>query len=163
MNYLQALFKTCLTGIFAGIMLQPIAARAQLCSFLSPIGGSGNTTVVKRVGAPKLSPIGIALGRTNWNTDFAVNQAFSNYKLFFTAQSTEKARYPVQAFLKFSDGTNLQVVNELITPPMGSGAMFGPFNAVQGKTVSQINFKIGASADPGSTGFSYRISVQGCN
>ena len=68
----------------------------------------------------------------------------------------------MQAYLKFSDGTNLQVVNELITPPMGSGAMFGPFAAVQGKTVSQVNFKIGASADPGSTGFSYRISVQGC-
>ena len=106
-------------------MLQPIAVRAQLCSFISPIGGSGNTTVVKRVGAPKLSPIGIALGRTNWNTDFAVNQAFSNYKLFFTAQSTEKARYPVQAFLKFSDGTNLQVVNELITPPM----VLGPYRS----------------------------------
>jgi hypothetical protein len=53
-------------------------------------------------------------------------------------------------------------VNELITPPIGSGAMFGPFTAVQGKTISQVNFKIGASADPGSTGFSYRISVQGC-
>jgi hypothetical protein len=139
------------------------AVNAQTCRFLTPIGGSGSSIVVKRVGPPKVSPIGIVLGRTNWNTDFAVNQPFNSYKLFFTAQSTEKARYPIQAFLKFSDGTNLQVVNELIVPPIGTGAMFGPFSSVQGKTVSQVNFKIGASADPGSTGFSYRISVQGCN
>jgi hypothetical protein len=26
-----------------------------------------------------------------------------------------------------------------------------------------MNFKVGASSDPGSLGFSYRISVQGCN
>jgi hypothetical protein len=35
--------------------------------------------------------------------------------------------------------------------------------AVPGKTVSQVNFKIGASADQAATGFTYRISVQGCN
>jgi hypothetical protein len=149
-------------GALLGIFTSANASFAQSCNFLMPIGGSGGTTVVKRVGAPKVSPIGLALGRTNWNTDFAVNKAYNTYKLYFTAQSTEAARYPVQAYLKFSDGTNLQVVNELITPPIGSGAMFGPFAAVQGKTISQVNFKIGASADPGSTGFSYRISVQGC-
>jgi hypothetical protein len=69
----------------------------------------------------------------------------------------------VQAYLKFSDGSNLQVVNELMTPPIGKGAMFGPFPATPGKSVSQVNVKIGASNDPGSTGFSYRISVQGRN
>ncbi|MFZ0408483.1 MAG: hypothetical protein WAM11_10285 [Cyanobium sp.] len=135
-----------------------------VCTFLMPIGGSGTSTIVsKSVGHPKLSPFSMALGRTNWNTDFAVNQPYNSYKFFFTANSSDpNAKYPVQAYMKFSDGTSLQVVNEVMNPPMGTGRMFGPFVAVPGKQASQMNFKVGASADPGAVGFSYRISVQGC-
>ena len=48
-------------------------------------------------------------------------------------------------------------------PPTGTGAQFGPFSPPSGKAVCQVNFKIGANKDPRGTGFSYRISVQGCN
>ena len=82
--------------------------------------------------------------------------------MFFTADSTDSASYPIQAFLKFSDGSNLQVVDEPMQPPLGTGKMFGPFQQVAGKSVSQVNFRIGANNDPKATGFSYRISVQGC-
>ena len=71
--------------------------------------------------------------------------------------------YPIEAFLKFSDGSNLKVVDEQLQPPLGTGRMFGPFSQVQGKSISQVNFKVGANKDPKATGFSYRISVQGCN
>ena len=136
--------------------LAPAAEAA--CTFLPPVGGNGTSNIVtKRVGKPKL------IGRTNWNTDFAVNGPYRSYKLFFTADSTASGTYPVEAFLKFTDGSNLRVVQESMTPPIGKGRMFGPFTAPQGKTVSQINFKIGTGSDPNSTGFSYRISVQGCN
>jgi|AACY02.3.fsa_nt_gi hypothetical protein len=136
--------------------LAPAAKAA--CTFLPPVGGNGTSNIVtKRVGKPKL------IGRTNWNTDFAVNGPYRSYKLFFTADSTASGTYPVEAFLKFTDGSNLRVVQESMTPPIGKGRMFGPFTAPQGKTVSQINFKIGTGSDPNSTGFSYRISVQGCN
>jgi hypothetical protein len=40
--------------------------------------------------------------------------------------------------------------------------MFGPFPAIAGKQAIQMNFKVGASSDPAALGFSYRISVQGC-
>ena len=151
-----------------GAVLMAVAAAAapglaSPCQFLTPIGGDGSTTVIKRVGGPKLSPVGMVLGRTNWNTDFAVSKPFRSYKLFFTAQSTEQATYPIEAFLKFSDGTNLQVVNDLMKPPIGKGTMFGPFYPPRGKAVSQVNFKVGATKAPGASGFSYRISVQGCN
>jgi hypothetical protein len=53
--------------------------------------------------------------------------------------------------------------SETISPPIGTGKEYGPFPAVPGKQASQMNFKIGASSDPGALGFSYRISVQGCN
>lgn len=135
------------------------ARAAENCVFLKPIGGDGASPVVsKSVGAGKL------LGKPNWNTDFIVDHPFRNYKFFFTANSSDtKAKYPVEGFMKFSDGTSLKVINETMNPPIGTGRMFGPFQAVPGKQASQMNFKVGASSDPGSLGFSYRISVQGCH
>jgi hypothetical protein len=149
-------------GLFS---LSAVAAEAApVCTFLTPIGGNGQPVVLKSVGAPKVTPLGMAIGRTNWNTDFLVDRPYTSYRFFFTAVSSDpNARYPVQAWMKFSDGSSLQVVNELMAPPMGTGRMFGPFPAVPGKLASQMNVKVGASKDPGSTGFSYRISVQGCN
>ena len=147
-------------GLVMASLLTPRAAIVK-CEFLMPIGGDGNKIVKKRVERPK-GLMGSAFGRTNWNTDFAVNQPYRNYKLFFTADSTDSASYPIQAFLKFSDGSNLQVVNESMRPPMGTGKMFGPIQTIPGKAVSQVNFKVGTAKDPGATGFSYRISVQGC-
>ena len=132
---------------------------AETCTFLAPIGGNGVSPVVsKSVGRGKL------LGRTNWNTDFIVNRPYSSYKFFFTANSSDpNAQYPVEGYMKFSDGTNLRVIDTQMSPPIGTGRMFGPFPAVPGKQASQMNFKVGASSDPNALGFSYRISVQGCN
>ena len=131
---------------------------APRCRFLAPIGGDGTSNiVVKQVQRPKL------LGRANWNTDFIVDRPYLSYKFFFTAISSDpNATYPVEGFMKFSDGSTLQVINERMNPPVGTGRMFGPFAAVPGKQASQMNFKVGTSDDPGATGFSYRISVQGC-
>ncbi|MCP9809362.1 hypothetical protein KBY58_07935 [Cyanobium sp. HWJ4-Hawea] len=139
-------------------IIDPLAGVAGPCSFLQPIGGNGSSPIVaKAVGRGKL------IGQTNWNTDFFVTQPYSSYKFFFTANSSDpNAQYPVEAYMKFSDGSNLQVVNTLMNPPMGTGKMFGPFPSIPGKQTSQMNFKVGASNDPGALGFSYRISVQGC-
>ena len=140
------------------------ADAAQRCTFLQPIGGDGTTPIVsKRVQRPRISPLGMVLGQTNWNTDFIVDQPYTSFQFFFTANSSDPgARYPVEGFMKFSDGSSLQVINELMSPPIGTGRKFGPFPAIPGKQASQMNFKVGTSSDPGSTGFSYRISVQGC-
>ena len=96
-------------GLVMASVLTPQSAIAK-CEFLMPIGGDGNKIVKKRVERPK-GLIGSAFGRTNWNTDFAVNQPYRNYKLFFTADSTDSASYPIQAFLKFSDGSNLSLIH----------------------------------------------------
>ncbi|MEB3255029.1 MAG: hypothetical protein VKJ05_01445 [Synechococcaceae cyanobacterium] len=133
------------------------AARAQTCQFLAPVGGNGETNIVT-----KTISVGNPLGRPNWNTDFFVTQPYSFYKLFFTANSSVSATYPIQAYLKFTDGSSLQVVNEKFAPQLGTGRHW-TIEAVPGKTVSQVNFKIGASSDQAATGFTYRISVQGCN
>lgn len=146
------------TGLGAALPL-PAVQAAELCVFLQPIGATGTTPIVsKRVGRGKL------IGKANWNTDFVVDKPYSRYKLFFTANSSDpSAKYPVTGFMKFSDGTSLQLFNETISPPIGTGRMYGPFPSVPGKQVSQMNFKIGASNDPEALGFSYRISVQGCD
>ena len=134
------------------------AGAAPTCTFLQPVGGNGSSPIVsKSVGRGKL------IGKTNWNTDFFITQPFASYKFFFTANSSVSATYPIQGYLKFTDGSSLQVINESFAPQMGTGRMWGPFPAIPGKTVSQLNFKIGASADQAATGFTYRISTMGCN
>ena len=134
------------------------ASAAPTCTFLQPVGGNGTSPIVsKSVGRGKL------IGNTNWNTDFFVTQPYTSYKFFFTANSSVSATYPIQGYLKFTDGSSLQVINESFAPQMGTGRMWGPFPAIPGKTVSQLNFKIGASADQAATGFTYRISTMGCN
>ena len=156
-----------LSAVLMGLSL-PMPAAAERCSFLMPLGGNGTGSdphiVRKKVERPK-GLIGNALGRTNWNTDFVVAQPSRRFKLFFTADSTdgEPGSYPIEAYLKFADGSNMKVVDQSMKPPTGTGARFGPFTLPAGKAVSQVNFKIGANKDPRGTGFSYRISVQGCN
>jgi hypothetical protein len=146
-----------------GALAFSASAHAQTCEFLTPVGGDGVTNIVtKTIGLPKMTPIGMIAGKTNWNTDFFVTKPYSSYKFFFTADSSVSATYPIQGFLKFSDGSNLKVINESFTPQIGTGRMFGPFPAVPGKSVSQLNFKIGTTSDLAATGFTYRISTQGC-
>lgn len=142
----------------ASVVLAGSASRAETCTFLQPIGGDGTTPIVsKSVGRAKL------FGKTNWDTDFVVDQPYRSYKFFFTANSSDaNAQYPVEGYMKFTDGSNLQVINTTMNPPIGKGQEFGPFSVVPGKQASQMNFKVGASSDPGALGFSYRISVQGC-
>jgi hypothetical protein len=134
----------------------PGAATAQ-CRFLMPIGGGGEPTVEKRISADRL------VGSTNWNTDFAVDRSFSSYRVNFRSVSTGRGTFPLAVFLRFTDGTNLQVVNDNLTLDPQQQRLLGPFPAVPGKRTSKVNVRVGSSAMPGSTGFSYRVSVEGCN
>ena len=145
-----------LVGLALCSGLTPAPARAGSCEFLSPVGGDGVSPIVT-----KSISMGNPLGRPNWNTDFYVTKPFSSYKLFFTADSSVSATYPVQAYLKFTDGSNLQVFNADIAPEPGTGGgKLVP--AVPGKQVSQVNIKVGSGANMAATGFTYRLSVQGC-
>jgi hypothetical protein len=141
----------------AGLVCSGPEAWAGSCRFLAPVGGDGTSAVVTKTISP-----GNPLGRPNWNTDFFVTSPYRFYKLFFTADSSVKATYPVQAYLKFTDGSSLQVFNGNITPQPGTGG--GQMvQSVPGKQVSQVNIKVGSTANMAATGFTYRISVQGCN
>ena len=74
-----------------GLLLMPLQANAA-CSFLPPVRG-GDQIVKKKVERPK-GLIGKAIGRTNWNTDFLVDQPYRSFKLFFTADSSDPAAIP---------------------------------------------------------------------
>jgi hypothetical protein len=55
------------------------------------------------------------------------------------------------------------VVNENRSLEPQQQVVFGPFPAVPDKRTNQVNVRVGATAMPRSTGFSYRVSVEGCN
>jgi hypothetical protein len=151
---LRSLLGLALCG--AVTAMTAASASAGSCEFLSPVGGDGVSPIVTKT-------IGLAnpLGRPNWNTDFYVTKPYSSYKLFFTADSSVSATYPVEAYLKFTDGSNLRVFNRNLAPEPGSGG--GELvSAVPGKEVSQVNIKVGSGTNMAATGFTYRVSVQGC-
>lgn len=132
------------------------AAHAQ-CRFLMPIGGGGEPAVEKRISPDRL------VGSTNWNTDFAVDRSFSSFRVNFQSVSTGRGTFPLAVFLRFTDGSNLQVVNDNLTLDPRQQRRLGPFPTVPGKRMSKVNVRVGSSTMPGSTGFSYRVSVEGCN
>ena len=118
---------TRLAGLACGVgtvalvasVVQPVSA--QTCQFLPPVGGNGSSNIVVKTistGTP------LPFSRPNWNTDFYVTQPYRSYKFFFTADSSVSATYPVVGYLKFTDGSNLQVINDpSFAPPTGTGRM----------------------------------------
>lgn len=102
--------RTCLplaVGVaFSSACLLTAAApvAAQSCQFLAPVGGNGVTNIVTKTISPGAP---LPFSRPNWNTDFFVTQPYSSYKFFFTANSSVSATYPIQGYLKFTDGSNL--------------------------------------------------------
>jgi hypothetical protein len=144
--------------LICGALTTAGPAVAQTCEFLTPVGGDGVTKIVTKTISPGIP---LPFSRPNWNTDFFVTKPYSTYKLFFTADSSVSATYPIEAFLKFSDGSNLRVYNANFTPTPGTGGSI-TVPTTPGKLVSQVNIKVGATEDMAATGFTYRISVQGC-
>ncbi len=154
----MALFGTSVAALstLAITAATGLAPAQAACRFLVPLGGSGEPVVSKQIGPDR------ALGRTNWNTDFVVDRDYKSYRFFFTSASSERATFPIAGFMVFTDGANLQVINETPTLDPGEGREFGPFQAVPGRRSRLMNFRVGSSSQPGSLGFSYRISVKGC-
>ena len=146
-------------AVLSSVLLLPtLAGSAQAqCRSLMPIGGGGQAVVQKRISPDRL------VGRTNWNTDFAVDRAFASYRVNFQSASTGQGIFPLAVFLRFTDGSNLQLVNDNITLAPSQQRRLGPFPAVPGKRTSRVNVRVGSSTMPGATGFSYRVSVEGCN
>jgi hypothetical protein len=142
----------------ATLLLVTAASPAQAaCRFLMPIGGGAQPVVQKRIGPDRL------VGRTNWNTDFAVDRAYASYRVTLQSASTGQGVFPLAAFLRFTDDSTLQLINSSLSLAPQQQRRFGPFPAVPGKRTSQVNVRVGSSAMPGSTGFSYRVWVEGCN
>jgi hypothetical protein len=146
----------------AGVLLLcstvlPAAAAAE-CTLLKAVGGG--TSVSKEIQLN--GPLTFPFGRTNFNTDFTVTAPYRDYTLHFASTSSQAGPYPIQMFLKFSDGSNLQVVNETLNAEPAQKKTYGPFVAPPGKLVTQVNVKVGSSYNANATGFGYTISVSGC-
>ena len=94
--------------------------------------------------------------------DFVVDRSFGSYRVNLQSLSTNRGTFPTAVFLRFSDGSNLQLANDNLNLDPQQQRLLGPFPAVPGKRTSQVNVRVGSSSMPGSTGFSYRVSVEGC-
>ncbi|MCU0529887.1 MAG: hypothetical protein MUD04_10455 [Cyanobium sp. Prado107] len=153
MPFLTPLLMAATLGLTAGAG----AAQAS-CTFLLPVGGGGQPVVEKRI-----SPPGGLFTRSNWNTDFAVNRSFASYRIHLQSASSNQGVFPVTAFLRFTDNTEFRLLSENVTLQPEERRTFGPFPAVPGRRTNLVNVRVGATTMPGSIGFSYRVSVEGCD
>ncbi len=153
MQSLTALVAVAGLGLTAGA-----GAVQASCTFLMPIGGGSEPVVEKRI-----SPPGGVFTRSNWNTDFAVNRSFASYRIHLQSASSDQGLFPVAAFLRFSDNTEFRLFTENVTLEPEQRRTFGPFPAVPGRRTNLVNVRVGAPTMPGSIGFSYRVSVEGCD
>lgn len=144
-------------GVGLGLMAAESPAQAS-CTMLMPVGGGGQPVVEKRI-----SPPGGVFTRSNWNTDFAVNRSFTSYRIHLQSASSDQGLFPVAAFLRFTDNTEFRLMTENVTLQPEERRTFGPFPAVPGRRTNLVNVRVGATAQPGSIGFSYRVSVEGCD
>jgi hypothetical protein len=134
------------------------AASARACDALRAVGGG--TVVNKSIQLN--GPLTFPFGRTNFNTDFAVGRPYGSYRIHFRSTSTEAGPYPIEAYLKFSDGSNLRLFSETLQASPGQARSYGPFRPPPGKLVTQVNVKVGSSYNAHATGRSYRLTVDGC-
>jgi hypothetical protein len=102
---------TSLSSLLTVLLGLNFVARAQTCTPLNLLGGTGSE-VTKSVSQPTIpGPFGIKITRNNWNTDWAVPGG-SNFQRFVTTVSVPKeASFDIRLFLKYSDQTNEEFFN----------------------------------------------------
>ena len=145
-------------------------AEADTCEELKAVGGEASVSKAIQLN----NPLTAVFGRTNFNTDFTVNNVYQTYWVNFQsdepdadpdqeeAMATEKDLFPVVSYLKFTDRTNLQVLGDKLLLDPGEYRRLGPFYPPKGKLVSEVNVKVGANSHPQASGLRYTISVEGC-
>jgi hypothetical protein len=108
---MRSIALASLSGLFTVLLGLNFAARAQTCTPLNLLGGTGSE-VTKSVSQPTIpGPFGVKITRNNWNTDWAVPGG-RNFRRFVTTVSVPKgASFDIRLFLKYSDQTNEEFFN----------------------------------------------------
>ncbi|MGA7934274.1 MAG: hypothetical protein WCA35_12065 [Kovacikia sp.] len=144
-------FPILLIGVAGTLMSINSPAIASNCQALSVVGGSG-TQVTKKV-----SPPATFYTKNDWNTDFSVpgGARFSSYVVRISSQ--DDAAYPMKGFLKYSDNTNDNFLNETVSLTAGGTKSF----TATPRPVEpyQVNVLIGSLESLGKT---YTLAVEGC-
>jgi hypothetical protein len=124
----------------------------QTCIPLEVVDGNGSQ-VQKRVSLP-----GALTSRSNWNTDFGIpgNQSFQRY--IVTIKPLNQAKYQVQMFLKYSNGTADKFYDQSVTLPVGQE--FSIEGVPRLNTFPyQVNVSVGGLSALGNT---YKVFAMGC-
>ena len=138
---------------FAGMLTSMASpAIAQSCKPLSVVGGTG-TEVTKKV-----SPFGTFLTKNNWNTDFAVPSGARFNRFTVTISSQNDASYAMKIFLKYSNNTTDNFLNQNVSLKVGKSMSFKATPRPSDDPY-QVNLYVGGAEAIGNT---YTLSVAGC-
>ncbi|HSE50330.1 MAG TPA: transporter substrate-binding domain-containing protein [Terriglobales bacterium] len=143
-----------------------IPPAAQLkCELLPPSHRSDDTKVVTE----RIGPREGALGPTG-NTYFLMPRAYKYVMVHLQPMSSDVAPYLVKLITRYADDTIYEPVVETIYPKAGSPQDWGPLEVMprevpDEKIGNMFNVKVQSNyaLEPRATGFSYTVSVEGCD
>ncbi|WP_013334288.1 hypothetical protein [Gloeothece verrucosa] len=129
---------------------------ANTCTPLAVVGDDGTqgTTVKKTVTPPGAS---IAF-RTNWNTDFAVDNGVSFNRYISTIVPSDGGKYTIKVNLKYSDDTADKVYDNTVSLAAGKPLHITATPRAN-QTPYQVNVYVGELNAVGKT---YVLSASGC-
>lgn len=140
------------------------AAKADACEPLSPTYRSDSSRVVTEKIGPTNSP-----GPTG-NTFFLMPQPYKYVIVHLNPTSSDVGTYLVKLITRYTDDTIYEPVVQTIVPKAGGNYTWGPLavmpSAVPGdKIANMFNVKVqeNYALNPEAKGFSYTVSVDGCN
>ena len=138
---------------FAGMLTSMASpAIAQSCKPLSVVGGTG-PEVTKKV-----SPPSTFLTKSDWNTDFAVPSDAGFNSFVATITSENDATYSMKLFLKYSNNTTDNFLNQNVSLKVGKSMSFKATPRPSNQPY-QVNVLVGGMSGVGNT---YKLSVAGC-
>jgi len=140
-------------------------AAQQKCELLPPNYRTDDSKVATEKVGPK-----DALGPTG-NTYFFLPREYRYAKVRIEPQTSDSASYTVKLIARYSDDTIYEPVVATIYPKAGMPLTWGPIElkpagrVPKGKVVDMFNVKVQSNyaLHPAATGFTYKVSVAGCD
>ena len=134
------------------------------CEALPPVfrSDSSSKVIQEKIGPDEGSPTG--------NSFFMINPPAKYLVVRLTPTTSDSAAYPVKIITRYTDDTIFEPVMEAIVPQAGVPFVWGPLEVRPAEVprdkvgdIVMVKVQENYALQPDAKGFSYTLSVEGCN
>lgn len=153
-------YRATVLGILASSLSLNLPVRAETCTPIALVGGTGSE-ITKTVAQPTIpGPFGVKITRNNWNTDWAIPGGAVFRRYVATVTSSDGGTFDIMMFLKYSDQTEDEFFNSRrVELAAGKPLTIEGTPRSDKEQPFQVNLFVNGVASIGET---YTASVVGC-